>query len=163
MEPRRRHSAAAGDGSAQWLTVTSPRATSRPCRASLRRFPRRRAVLGAVALAAAPVAALPALASPVDPVVDMYRRAKAFRAVHDHPDTSEKIAEAAYEVVSEMRADAFETAATTPIGALASLQWARDEFAEYYVEYTDKPDWLDIFTLKMIDNAIAVLQGAANG
>lgn len=124
-------------------------------------FSRRRAVFGAVALAAAPVAALPALASSeaVDPIVDMYRRAKALRAVHDHPDTSIEDAEAAYDGVSDLRAEAFELGATTPAGALAALQWARDEFGEYYVETgTTEPDWLDLFTLKLLDSAIAVLR-----
>ena len=125
---------------------------------------RRRAIFGGLAVAAAPAAALPALASPeaVDPVVEMYRTAKAFRAIHDHPDTSIEAADAAYDVVSEMRAEAFETSATTPAGALASLQWARDEFAEYYVETGLKePDWLDLFTLRLIDDAIAVLRTEA--
>ena len=124
-------------------------------------FSRRRALFGAVALAAAPAVALPALASPeaVDPIVDMYHRAVRLLAVHDHPDTSEEARDTAYDGLSEMRATAFETTATTLAGALASLQWARDEFASYYVETgTKEPDWLDLFTLKMMDNAIAVLR-----
>ena len=40
----------------------------------------------------------------------------------------------------------------------------REEFARYYIEEAETMDWLDRFTLKMIDNAIAVLQAeVANG
>ena len=120
---------------------------------------RRRAIFGAVALAAAPVAALPALASPeaVDPIVDIYQTATALQAYAARPDISEDAADEAGEKVCDLKAEAFELGATTPAGALASLLWAREEFSRYYVDIKD-PDWMNRWTLAMIDNAIGVLR-----
>ena len=61
------------------------------------------------------------------------------------------------EKVCDLKAEAFELGATTSAGALASLLWAREEFARYYVDIND-PDWMNRWTLAMIDNAIAVLR-----
>lgn len=87
----------------------------------------------------------------------MYRAATALQAYAARSDVPEDVADEAGEKVCDLKAEAFEVGATTPAGALASLLWAREEFSRYYVEIED-PDWMNRWTLAMIDNAIGVLR-----
>ena len=89
--------------------------------------------------------------------MEIHRTSTELQARFDHYDVVDEDAGAAYDKVADMRVEAFDLRATTPAGALASLQLARAEFARYYVDVAD-PDWLDRWTLAMIDNAIAVLR-----
>ena len=128
----------------------------------------------------ASVAVLPALAKTVglsddnatptalDPadarLVQIHRSATDLRAFVDRDDVSGEDADAACDKFGDMRVEAFDLRATTPAGALASLQLAREEFNRYYIEEPgDDADWLDGFTLRMIDSAIGVLRPMVEG
>ena len=81
------------------------------------------------------------------------------------PATSHDEVDQTFGEVIGLQEDAFDLRATTPAGALASLEWARQEFARYYVDESQgQPiDWMDRFTLNMIDSALGVLRQAVEG
>ncbi len=93
----------------------SPRDSRASCPASLRPSPAVEPSSGPWPLAAAPAAALPALASPeaVDPIVDLHRTATALQAYAARPDVSDEAADEAGEKVCDLKAEAFELGATT--------------------------------------------------
>ena len=128
---------------------------------------RRRALFGAVALAAAPVAALPAIAAPVpaDPLLDVLLRSNALIAYGHTISADDPNADEPMNQADDLLREAFDLRATTPAGALASLQWARDGFARYYVteKEDDDPDWMDRLTLNMLDSALGILRPLVEG
>ena len=109
--------------------------------------------------------ALPSALDPADArFVGMQRTAMALKAYSDHPDTNGELGDKAYTKSSDLQHDAIDMTVATPAGALASLLWGREEFARYYIDEAETPDWLDRFTLRMIDNAISVLRAeVSNG
>ena len=131
----------------------------------------RRAVLAG--LAGLPFAAVPAvavstraLAGSADPFVAMHRQAATAldhlnAGVDDGAD-----GDVTFDTLANLRERAFDMRATSLPGALASLEWARMEFAAFYIDPQAKgeePDWLDRFTLNLLDGAINVLRQATMG
>ena len=122
-------------------------------------------------LVALPLAAVPAvavstqvLAGSTDPFVAMHQQAA---AALDHLNADDGSDEAATsETLASLRKRAFDINATSLSGALASLEWARMEFAAFYIDPQgkgDAPDWLDLFTLNLLDGTIGVLRQAVEG
>ena len=127
----------------------------------------RRCVLRGLAALPLAGAALPALASPpapvTEPLVDMHRRAMVLLGYMNGDNATDEGSDRAYDELSGLQQQAFDLRATTVPGALASLKWAREEFARYYVEEESSPDWMDRFTLAMLDSALGVLRQAIAG
>ena len=127
----------------------------------------RRAILAGLAgLPFAAVALPSSAAASADPLVTMHRQAAACLAHLKAGADDGTDGEATWAVLSTLRESAFDMQATDLPGALASLEWARMEFAHYYIDFRyddDPPDWLDRFTLNLLDNAIGVLRQAVGG
>ena len=131
----------------------------------------RRAVLAGLAglsIAAVPAVATStrALAGSADPLVIMHQQAAAALGHLNAGADDGTDGDATFDTLANLRERAFDMRATTLPGALASLEWARMEFASFYIdrqEESDTPDWLDRFTLNLLDGAIGVLRQATMG
>ena len=131
---------------------------------------RRNLLRGLVALpfAAAPTVAMSirALAGSADPLVAMHREAATAldhlnAGVDDGAD-----GDVTFDTLANLRERAFDMRATSLPGALASLEWARMEFAAFYIDPQargEEPDWLDRFTLNLLDGTIDVLRQTVEG
>ena len=135
----------------------------------------RRAVLAG--LAGLPFAVVPAVATPsrvlagsAEPIVILRRRFLAHMAVVDHymaattvTKAQEDEADAAMNAARDLEDEAERETVETTAGALAALEWGRDEFAGCYVQGRDRPEIADVWTLAMLDKALGVLRQATMG
>ena len=135
---------------------------------------RRNLLRGLVALpfAAAPTVAMstPARRGSAEPIVVLRRRFLAHMAVVDRYVASATVTKAdeteaddAMNAAAALEDEAEHASASTLAGALAALEWGRDEFAGCYVKGRDKPDIADVWTLAMLDKALSVLRQAVGG
>ena len=135
---------------------------------------RRTLLRGLVALpfVAAPAAAISTRALPgsAEPIVALRRRFLAHMAVVDRYVASATVtpveeteADEAMNAASALEDEAEHAPATTLAGALAALEWGRDEFSNCYVQGRERPDIADVWTLTMLDKALGVLRQAAMG
>ena len=110
---------------------------------------------------------LPASAAMIqaDPLLDLLQRSNALVAYAHTTPANDPTADEAMDQADAIQNEAFHLRATTPTGALASLQWARDEFARYYVteKMDDDPDWMDRLTLNMLDSELGILRPMIEG
>lgn len=90
--------------------------------------------------------------------VEHMARSAAYGAVPGLPDEAGEAEEAEADAADDLRIESFDLRASTLPGALASLEWARDEFAQHYVDTRSCPDWMDRWTLAMLDSALGVLR-----
>ena len=135
----------------------------------------RRAVLAG--LAGLPFAAVPAVAvstrvvaGSAEPIVILHHRFLAHMAVVDRymaattvTKAQEDEADAAMNAARALEEEAERETVETTAGALAALEWGRDEFAGCYVRGRDKPDIADVWTLAMLDKALGVLRQTVGG
>ena len=135
---------------------------------------RRTLLRGFVALpfAAAPAAAMPTRALPgsTEPIVALRRRFLAHMTVVDRYVASATVTKAdeieaddAMNAAAALEAEAEHASVTTLAGALAALEWGRDEFSNCYVRGRERPDIADVWTLTMLDKALGVLRQATTG
>ena len=71
---------------------------------------------------------------------------------------SEAQNDAAYEHLKKLQLRAFGLRASTLDGAMASLEWARRQFAAEHVNDPVDADWHDRFVLGLLDSALGVMR-----